>query len=164
MRYTARPLNPLETTVKQNRSLPVPLLPLVLVGLLTACGSNPYSLPRIETAEPSYEPAPGSSEPAPKPSEPAESPRAPGTESATAANNSLLARAEQASAQGDYDRALAYLERAQRIDPDDAGVYLALARTHAASGNSAQARAVAERGLLYCDQRQLCEALKSYVR
>ena len=40
----------------------------------------------------------------------------------------LLAKAEQATARGDYEQALALLERAQRIDPDSAEIYLQLAR------------------------------------
>lgn len=127
---------------------------ILFATLLTACGSNPYSLPKVETGEPSYEEQGTPPPPAPE--------AAPDT--ATAANNTLLSRAEAASAEGDYDRALAYLERAQRIDPDDAGVYLALAQTHAAAGNAAQARAVAERGLLYCQGSVQCDALRRLMR
>lgn len=128
---------------------------LIPIVFLAACGTNPYSLPKIESPQPDYEePA----EPAPPPPVP------PPPETATSANNVLLARAEEARAAGDYERALAYLERAQRIDPDDAGVYLALAQTHAAAGNSAQARAVAERGLLYCQAQAQCDALRRLAR
>ena len=35
-----------------------------------------------------------------------------------------MAKADDARDQGDYDQALAYLERAQRIDPDNAEIYL----------------------------------------
>ncbi len=133
-------------------------LALILALLLTACGTNPYSLPKVETGEPVEE----ATDPAPQP--PAPRPEPPPPESATSANNALLARAEEARSAGDYDRAQAYLERAQRIDPDDAGVYLALAQTHAAAGNSSQAKAVAERGLLYCQQQKLCDALRAYTR
>ena len=144
---------------------PAPELPLqsilrlsaILVAmLLTACSTNPYSLPKIETGEPSYEEQGG---PSPPQAIPDTTP-----DTATAANNTLLARAEAASAEGDYDRALAYLERAQRIDPDVAGVYLALAQTHAAAGNASQARAVAERGLLYCQGSVQCDSLRGLMR
>ncbi len=133
---------------------------LCIAALLAACGSNPYSLPKIETAEPSHQEGDDASPP-PKsaPVEPAPAP-----ESATSANNALLARAESARTAGDYDKALAYLERAQRIDPDDAGVYLALAQTHAEAGNASQARAVAERGLLYCSGSTQCDALRQLAR
>jgi Tfp pilus assembly protein PilF len=75
-----------------------------------------------------------------------------------------LAEAEQCAGRGDYERALALLERAQRIDPDSAEVYLGMARTHAARGDAAQARVVAERGLLYCSSAALCDALRQFTR
>ena len=147
----------LRTSVTPYRASLAPFL-LILALVLTACGTNPYSLPKVETGEPAGE----TTDPAPQP--PAPKPESPPPESATSANNALLARAEEARSEGDYDRALAYLERAQRIDPDDAGVYLALAQTHDAAGNSSQAKAVAERGLLYCQQQKLCDALRAYTR
>ncbi len=132
------------------------LLLLALSVFLSACGTNPYSLPKVETAEPSYEePAPG---PTPAPREPAREPATP-----TGAHSGLIARASEASSSGDYDQALAYLERAQRIDPDNAEIYLALAQTHAAAGNGDQASAVAERGLLYCNSSLQCDALRSFT-
>ena len=141
----------------QPRSAFAPLA-LLLAFALSACGTNPYTLPDVETGKPAEEQADAEQAP------PAPSTEPPVRESATAANNTLLARADEARVAGDYDRALAYLERAQRIDPDDAGVYLALARTHAEAGNSTQARAVAERGLLYCSDTQVCNGLRTYVR
>jgi Tfp pilus assembly protein PilF len=48
--------------------------------------------------------------------------------STTAAYQPLLDKAEQARQRGDYEQALALLERAQRIDADSADVYLAMAR------------------------------------
>lgn len=125
--------------------------------LLAACGTNPYSLPRVDTGEPAHQEPGDTAAPPPGPPEPV-------PETATSANHALLARAETARAEGDYDKALAYLERAQRIDPDDAGVYLALAQTHAAAGNATQARAVAERGLLYCRGAVQCGALRELAR
>ena len=133
--------------------------PLMLVGLslvLTACGTNPYSLPKIETPEPEYQEP--TAEPVPEP--PPEVPRP----APSGAHASLMVKADSARDQGDYDQALAYLERAQRIDPDNAEIYLGLAQTHAASGNDTQARATAERGLLYCSGRSQCDALRAYTR
>jgi len=83
---------------------------------------------------------------------------------ASAAWQPLLAKAEQATQRGDYEQALALLERAQRIDPDSAAVYLAMARTHRARGDAAQARATAERGLLYCATETQCSALRAFTR
>ena len=84
--------------------------------------------------------------------------------SASAAYQPLLDKAGRATASGDYEQALALLERAQRIDPDSAEIYLSMAKTHKASGDMAQARATAERGLLYCRGSTECEALRAYTR
>ncbi|NQX88898.1 MAG: tetratricopeptide repeat protein [Halioglobus sp.] len=83
---------------------------------------------------------------------------------AGAAWRPLLAEAEQCTGRGDYERALALLERAQRIDPDSAEIYLGMARTHAARGDTSQAHAVAARGLLYCTSVNLCDALRPFTR
>lgn len=81
-----------------------------------------------------------------------------------AAYGPLLARAQTAASKGDYEQALTLLERAQRIAPDSAEVYLALAQTHSARGDRAQARATAERGLLYCSSAAQCARLRVYVQ
>lgn len=66
------------------------------------------------------------------------------------AQNALMVAALQARSSGNRSRAVALLERAQRIDPDNGQLYLELARTHFDAGNVPQGRATAERGLLYC--------------
>ncbi len=81
-----------------------------------------------------------------------------------AAYQPLLDKASQARQRGDYEQALALLERAQRIDADSADIYLAMARTHSERGDSGQARAVAERGLLYCRTSKQCDSLRAYTR
>ena len=88
----------------------------------------------------------------------------PAQPSASAAYQPLLDKAGRATASGDYAQALALLERAHRIDPDSAEIYLSMAKTHQASGDVAQARATAERGLLYCRGSAECEALRAYTR
>ena len=75
----------------------------------------------------------------------------------------LVRRADAARDAGEYDQALALLERAQRIDPGSADIYLALAETHQARGDLSQARATAERGLLYCSGASQCSALRAYT-
>jgi tetratricopeptide (TPR) repeat protein len=136
-----------------------PLLWLLLSLVLSACGSNPYSLPKIESGEPTVaEPAPTTE--APPASQPEPAPR----QHETSAHSSLLAKADAARDSGDFDQSLAYLERAQRIDPDNAQIYLGLAQTHAAAGNMTQAKATAERGLLYCSGSSQCSALRAYTR
>jgi tetratricopeptide (TPR) repeat protein len=73
-------------------------------------------------------------------------------------------KAQQAAARGDYEQALALLERAQRIDPESGEIYLQLAKTHQARGDDAQAMATAERGMLFCAGAAQCNALRAYAR
>ena len=100
---------------------------------------------------------------APPPTQYETPPRAP-THSASAAWLPLLSKAEQATDRGDFEQALALLERAQRIDPDSAEVYLGIARTHRAKGDITQAKVTAERGLLYCSSDAVCNALRALAR
>ena len=86
------------------------------------------------------------------------------TPSASTAWTPLLAKADRATNSGDYEQAMALLERAQRIDPDSAEVYLGMAKAHSAKGDHMQARATAERGLLYCSGKIQCDALRGYAR
>lgn len=143
-------------------------LPLLgLLALLAACSSSPYSLPRVETGEPEPEKPPvvvpePQPETAPgRPPGPAPAPELP--DNTTSAHSGLLAQADTARDHGDYGRAMAYLERAQRIDPDNADIYLDMAATHAAAGRLGKARTVAERGLLYCTSPKQCDALRAYL-
>ncbi len=133
-----------------------------LVILLAACST--YTPPASAPA-PVEQPQP---EPKPKvvapPAKVPQSPPRPATPSASAALRPLLAKAGQATERGDYAQALALLERAQRVDPDSAEVYLGMAQTHQARGDAAQARATAERGLLYCATDVQCNALRAYTR
>lgn len=119
---------------------------LALVVLLGACTAGP------ERREPAPVAAP------PRPSTPETPTAAP--DDAVAG---LLAEARAARAAGALERALALLERAQRLAPARAAVYLQLARTHAAAGDRSQARAFAERGLLYC-RGDACRPLARLAR
>jgi tetratricopeptide (TPR) repeat protein len=129
--------------------------------LLVVSGCSIYSLPGSEPVpvekQPDYTPV------TPPATAPQTAPRA-AEPSASAAYQPLLNQAEQASDRGDYEQALALLERAQRIDPDSAEIYLSMAKTHQASGDGDQARATAERGLLYCSGTAQCNALRAYTR
>ncbi|KGE04575.1 tetratricopeptide repeat protein [Pseudohaliea rubra] len=128
------------------------LLVFVLAGFLAACAGSP---PR-ETPAPVDTPPGESGRPVPAPAPP---PVAPATDAVA----DLLARARDARESGETERALALLERAQRLDPVRGALYLELARTHAAAGDAAQAKAFAERGLLYC-QGSECSALAPFTR
>jgi tetratricopeptide (TPR) repeat protein len=75
----------------------------------------------------------------------------------------LMNKAELATSGGDYEQAIALLERAQRIDSDNGEIYLALAETYNAKGDLAMASAAAERGMLYCSGTTQCSALRGFV-
>ena len=79
------------------------------------------------------------------------------------AAQSLMNKADSAASDGDYEQAIALLERAQRIDSDNGEIYLALAETYNAKGDLAMASAAAERGMLYCSGSKQCSALRGYV-
>jgi tetratricopeptide (TPR) repeat protein len=130
----------------------LPLLCLSACSIYSSPGSQPPQEPPAEQTAPS--PA---SRPAPPPTDRVE----PG---AVAAYQPLLERAAEARQRGDYEQSLALLERAQRIDPDSAAVYLAMAETHMARGDRSRASATAERGLLYCNDTRQCAALRAYTR
>ncbi|MHA7817909.1 MAG: tetratricopeptide repeat protein [Pseudohaliea sp.] len=129
-----------------------PLFVLALAAFLAACAGSPS---RQEPA-PVVTPPGESGRPAPAPAPP---PAAPATDAVTG----LLARARDAREAGETERALALLERAQRLDPARGALYLELARTHAAAGDGAQAKAFAERGLLYCRGSE-CAALSRFTQ
>jgi len=135
---------------------------LGLVILLASCSTYtpPASAPApVEPPQP--EPKPRVVTP---PATVPQAPPRPATSSASSALRPLLAKAGQATERGDYEQALTLLERAQRIEPDSAEVYLGMAQTHKARGDLAQARATAERGLLYCATDAQCSALRAYTR
>jgi len=97
-----------------------------------------------------------------KPATPAK-PSTPAQPSVSGASRSLMSKADAAASNGDYEQALALLERAQRIDPDSGEIYLSLAKTYTAKGDNAMASAVAERGMLYCRGASQCSALRAYT-
>jgi tetratricopeptide (TPR) repeat protein len=132
---------------------------LCLLLFVSGCSiySKPDSQPAPVEKQPDYTPV------TPPATSPQTAPRA-AEPSASAAYQPLLNQAEQASDRGDYEQAMALLERAQRIDPDSAEIYLSMAKTHQASGDGAQAQATAERGLLYCSGTAQCNALRAYTR
>ncbi len=74
----------------------------------------------------------------------------------------LLEEARSLRREGDMAGCFARLERALRIAPQYAPVYLELARSHSAAGNDTRAVASAERGLLYCGGAD-CRALRRFT-
>lgn len=132
------------------------VLIVFIAGFLGACAGSPV--------EP--EPYPGGAPSAGK--EPSVSKKSSAEKESTSAASakataSLLQKARSASSRGEQDQAQALLERAQRIDSRNAAIYLELARLHRDRGDAAEARTMAERGMLYCDQRT-CRQLKKYLQ
>ncbi len=126
---------------------------IVLLGLLlTACASEPTRTRSESTSEPAA--------PARTPASVAPAKSDPGLRTASAG---LLDQAREARRRGDLQRADALLQRAQRLDPANALVYLELARLHRQRGEEDAARAAAERGLLYCDAGS-CDNLRELAR
>ncbi len=134
-----------------------------LVILLSAC-ATPAPPVREPVPVQVPQPPPVVSPPANAPKAPPKAPPRSGTPSASAALQPLLAKAAQATERGDHAQALALLERAQRIDPGSADVYLGMAQTHQPQGDTDRAKATAERGLLYCATDAQCNALRAYAR
>ena len=134
-----------------------------LVVGISACASYSPSEQAPAPTQPAETVTPEPQVVAPAPGR-SEVPAAGTDQNVIAAYTPLIQKADTAAARGDYEQALALLERAQRIDPDSPAVYLALARTHSQRGDTAQSRANAERGLLYCVEPQQCEQLRAYAR
>lgn len=95
---------------------------MLLASLTAACTSTPVEVaPDIERAPITRTPASdGASAPAPKPNQ---------------ATRVLLQQAGTAAGRHDHSTAIVYLERAVRIDPRDARLWSALARSHLAIQN-----------------------------
>jgi len=74
----------------------------------------------------------------------------------------LLREARAACDSGDIGTGLARLDRALRIEPRDAALYLEMARCHRSAGEPQRAAADAERGLAYCNG-DLCRQLRRFL-
>lgn len=127
---------------------------LCMMLLLGACGTVPDSGPAPVERRPESTPVTT----APTPATPS-SPQRPRVNSAA---QNLMDKAEAEVDAGDYEQALALLERALRIDPDSGEIYLALVKTYSLKGDTAMASAAAQRGMLYCNGRAQCDALRAY--
>ncbi len=125
---------------------------VVILLLLGACASTPEP---VSTKAPAA--SRGSSAGA-TPAVPATGPVSPAHQDAV---QGLLDDARRLRSSGNLPASFTRLERALRIAPESAEVYLELARTHAAAGSPQRAAIVAERGLLFCEGR-LCRELRSF--
>ena len=128
---------------------------LVALCLTIAACSVPvgptYPAPTPSPAPtPPTQPAPPSPAPAP-PVTPAPPPAAP--KPAPSVTLALVEQSDLARAQGDYDKAVALLERAIRIEPDRPELWLGLAKAHLAQGDYAGAEQFARKSLLFIGKR-----------
>lgn len=131
------------------------LIAFLALGL-AACATGPQQQPEaVYEQEEAEEEAPVKTPAAVAPPQ-----TEPGLRTASAG---LLEQARSARLSGDLDQADALLLRAQRLDPGNALVYLELSKLYIQRGQHASARAVAERGLLYCDATS-CEELRELAR
>lgn len=136
------------------------VLIVVAALILSACSTvttapapKERKRPPVETREPI--PAPGK-KPAPI--------VRPAPEAGMTAYHKLVLKAADARRQGNYRQAMSLLERAQRIRPQSGDIYYQLAQTARLMGDAANARSIAERGLLYCDNAALCAKLRKLAR
>ena len=72
----------------------------------------------------------------------------------------LLDSAESAEVDGNFDRAIADLERALRIEPDNAHVWYQLADAHYQQGNKSEAKSLAKRALTYAKDARLKKSIQ----
>lgn len=75
----------------------------------------------------------------------------------------LLEEAAEACAAGSIELGLSRLDRALRISPQQADLYLQMARCYDAAGESERAAAAAERGLAFCSGRE-CRSLRGFLK
>lgn len=121
-------------TVHLRRVLPL-LIPLLAALAVSACSNQPYP------QEPTYVPAQRQGQSQSRHHHEVEAPsHRQQAEAPAPAAAMLIKQGDQATAAGQPQRALDWLERAQRISPGAPGVYLALARAHAAMAHYRQAQ------------------------
>ncbi|MFT5710642.1 MAG: Tfp pilus assembly protein PilF [Halioglobus sp.] len=128
---------------------------LCMTLLLGACGTLPDSGPT--PVERRQEGAPETA--APTSAQPFSLER----RAVNSAAQNLMDKAGAQLDSGNYEQALALLERALRIDSDSGEIYLALVKTYSLKGDTAMANAAAQRGMLYCSDKAQCDALRAYT-
>ncbi|HTK98770.1 MAG TPA: tetratricopeptide repeat protein [Pseudomonadales bacterium] len=132
-----------------------------LVVVLAGCVSEqqtPYPRtpapipPTSQTRPPSQYPVPTQPSPQPIPQAPAPvQPQQPKPQSTVTL--ALQDEAQRAATAGDLPKAIQILERAIRIQPDSAQLWIELARCHLKEGNAAQAEQFARKALLFTGNR-----------
>jgi tetratricopeptide (TPR) repeat protein len=136
------------------RRLPSLVTLVAVTSILAACQSlygppvsGPRPAPQSGTPQPSPAiPTPQPSAPTPPPTPPA--PSAPPKEfHLSAASNALVKQGRAQSLKGEYPAAIATLERALRIEPDNPLVWLELGQVHLSAKNPQQAESMARKAI-----------------
>jgi tetratricopeptide (TPR) repeat protein len=124
---------------------------LTAAAALAACAGPPYQ-PSPPPGEPIPQPgtpqpeSPTSEEPPPEAPPPPPAPP-PKQFRLSAASSALVTQARSLADKGEYPAAIATLERAQRIEPENPLLWIELGRVHQAEGNSAQADSMGRKAL-----------------
>ncbi len=134
----------------------------LVAGLLVGCATEqpapppsrypplpPPTQTRPPTQPPTTQPSPRP-QPLPTPPQAEERPTPKPQSTVTLA---LQDEAQRAATAGDYAKSIQILERAIRIEPDRAELWLELARVHLKEGNAAQAEQFARKALLFTGNR-----------
>ena len=109
--------------------------------------------PTTQTRPPQY-PSPTQPTPQPIPQAPAPAqPQQPQPKPQSTVTLALQDEAQRAATAGDLPKAIQILERAIRIQPDSAQLWIELARCHLKEGNAAQAEQFARKALLFTGSR-----------
>lgn len=149
--------------VQRLNLLGVPLLFVVVTIGLTGCVTQTQAPARTapptpHTQQPAPTHPPGTVVPSPapiieSPSTAGPAPIQPPPKPESSVTLALQDESEHAAAAGDLPKAIQILERAIRIQPDKAELWLDLARLHLKEGNPAQAEQFARKALLFTGQR-----------
>jgi len=130
-----------------------------LVVLLSGCVTQsqaptrpaPLPAPHTQTGQPAPVPLPSQTTPLPTPAP--VMPEHPPARPQASVTLALQDEAQRAATAGDFSKATQILERAIRIEPDRAELWLELARVHLKEGNAAQAEQFARKALLFTHER-----------
>lgn len=130
-----------------------------LVVLLSGCVTQPQTptrrtplpAPQTQTRQPSPAPLPPQTTPLPVPAP--VMPERPPPQPKASVTLALQDEAQRAATAGDFSKATQILERAIRIEPDRAELWIELARVHLKEGNAAQAEQFARKALLFTHDR-----------
>ena len=138
-----------------NRTVILVGLAVLLSGCVTQSQTpaprKPLPAPQTQTRQPAPPTLPPQTTPLPVPA-PVMPERAPPRPQASV-TLALQDEAQRAATAGDFSKATQILERAIRIEPDRAELWIELARVHLKEGNAAQAEQFARKALLFTHDR-----------